>query len=440
MRVVTPLSFPRNEQTNRPSPCRDIQRLERRGARMQRLVMLGLAALVALSLPAGTDGVASASSVPSSSQDPAEPPPTPAPEQSMPAIEPPARPRFDSVISERVRDIGGDIFLWGQSVTLAGRVGHNAFFGAQTGTVAGHVEGDVFAWAGGITVSGEIDGDLYVGTGGATIMEGAEIHGNLLCFCGSLNMDGSVGGALLGSAGGASISGTVYAIDMEVGQLTLTETAVVLGDITYESNDEAEIADTAQIGGQLNWNREVESDDEDEADEAPGFSFWSIGWKIWAYLSNLIVGAVFLLLGGSAARAPAARLRSAPAPGLGFGFVVTVVFPVACLVAIALIVTLPLGILGLMIFALAAFIARLVTAQFVGDWLLGRLGSAGSSEYLSLAAGLLLLFVVAEIPYVGFLIRMVAIILGIGGIYLALRAGGFPSVAPPQPPVGMPGE
>ncbi len=438
MRAVTPLTLPAPVPTEPRLSSGDMLRLHRPCRDVLCLGLLGM--LVVLSLPAaGIDGLASAS--PRPAQDPAEPPPTPTPEQATPAFEPPERPRFMTEVSARVQDIGSDVFMWGQSVTLAGRIGHNAFFGAQTGTVAGHVEGDVFAWAGGITVSGEIDGDLYVGTGGATILEGAIIHGNLICFCGSLNMDGTVGGTLLGSVGGANIGGTLYAIDIETGALTLTDTAVVHGDITYECNDEAEIADGAQIGGSVSWNREVESDEAVEEEEAEGgLSFWSIGWKIWAYLSNLIVGAVFLLLGGSAARAPAARLRSAPAPGLGFGFVVAVVFPVACLIAIALIVTLPLGIVGLMLFALGAFIARLVTAQFIGDWLLSRFGRAGSSEYLSLAAGLMLLFVAAEIPYVGFLIRLVAIILGIGGIYLALRAAGFPSVAASRLPAAMPGE
>ena len=223
----------------------------------------------------------------------------------------------------------------------------------------------------------------------------------------------------------------VYAIDMEVGKLALAESAVVHGNVTYESNEEAEIADTAQIGGALYWNCKVDSDDA-EAEETARFSFWGIAWKVWAYLRNLIVGAVFLLLGGPGARAPAASLRNNPAPGLGFGFMVAVVFPIACLVAIALIVTLPLGVIGLLLFGLGAFIARLVTAQFIGDWLLSHLVRGGSSEYLSLAVGLLLLFVVAAIPYVGFLIRMVAITLGIGGIYLALRAAGFPVLAAPR--------
>ncbi len=384
-------------------------------------------------MAAGIEEGAAATTAPLPAQDPTEPPAATSVAQApaAAAVEPPERPRFASVLSERVRDVGGDIFLWGQSVTLAGRVGHNAFFGAQTGTVSGHVEGDVFAWAGGVMVSGEIDGDLYVGTGGVSILEGAIIHGNVICFCGSINLDGMVHGAILGSAGSANIGGTAYAIDMEVGKLALAESAIVHGDVTYESNEEAEIADTAQIGGALSWNREVDSDDA-EADEVARFSFWGIAWTAWTYLSNLIVGAVFLLLGGPAARAPATSLRNNPAPGLGFGFVVAVVFPGACLVAIALIVTLPLGVVGLLLFGLGAFIARLVAAQFVGDWLLSRLGREGSSEYLSLAVGLLLLVLVAAIPYVGFLIRMVAIILGIGGIYLALRDAGFPVLVAPR--------
>jgi hypothetical protein len=155
---------------------------------------------------------------------------------------------------------------------------------------------------------------------------------------------------------------------------------------------------------------------------------------MWGYLSKLLVGVAFLLVGGRVARLPAERLRETPAVGLGFGFVVAVVFPVACVVAILLIVSMPLGIIGLVLFGIAIFLASLVTSQYVGAWLLRRVGGGSvPSEYLALALGLLVLSLLALVPYLGFLIRLTAWLLGLGGMFLALRpAVGGGSGATPE--------
>jgi len=97
------------------------------------------------------------------------------------------------------------------------------------------------------------------------------------------------------------------------------------------------------------------------------------------------------------------------------------VIPVACLIAALMLVTLPLGVIVMQFYLLAIFLARLVTAQFLGDWLLRRTGQQQPSEYLALAGGLVILFLLTEIPYVGFLIWLTALFLGVGGIFLAAR-------------------
>jgi len=221
---------------------------------------------------------------------------------------------------------------------------------------------------------------------------------------------------------------------VEAGILTIGPDAIIRGDLEYEANDEAEIAESATIMGEV--RRRIKSDeDTDDEETSSGLSSWSVAWKLWGYLSKLLVGVAFLLLGGRTARLPAQRLRDAPAAGLGFGFVVAVVVPVACVVAIGLIVSLPLGLIGLVLFALAIFLSSLVTSQYLGDWLMRRLtGNTTPSEYAALAVGLLLLTIVGWVPYLGFLIRLTAWILGLGGMFLALRpvVTSDPGVAGPQ--------
>jgi len=65
--------------------------------------------------------------------------------------------------------------------------------------------------------------------------------------------------------------------------------------------------------------------------------------------------------------------------------------------------------------------------------LLRRLrGGAEVSAYGSLALGLVLFFFLTQIPYVGFLIWLAAVVAGLGGIFLATRKG---EIRDPDDPV-----
>ena len=346
----------------------------------------------------------------------------PATESELPPI--PDPPRFLSEIVGQVGDVNGDLFFWGQSVNLAGSILNNAFVGGSTASIDGVVGSDAFVFASTGYVNGEVMQNVYAVTAQMFVAEGAVIHGNLICFCGTLTINGTVRGQVLGSGGSTTVTGEVGSMKIEVGHLVVSSDAVVHGDLEYEGNEEAAISDDARIGGEVRWDRDTPDDDSstaDTADESGGFSFWGVASTVWWYLANLTVGVAFLLIGGPLTRAPVQRLREQAAVGLGFGFVVTVVVPVACLIAIAALITLPLGVIVMELYVLALFLARLVTAQFLGDWLLRRLGQHTPSEYLSLAGGLVLFFVATEIPYVGFLIYLTALFLGMGGLFLAAR-------------------
>lgn len=402
-------------------------------------VLFGLVLIVAPVIaqdPAQAEGESTAAPEETGQEAPALPEATPPPPGT------PEPPQFLVGTSRTLADFANDVFYWGQSATVTGTLGDNAFLGGQMVSVdGGAIEGDLFAFGASIAIAGEVMGDVYAFGSEVRVAQDAVIHGTLMSFSGSLRIAGTVHGHVNGTGGGTVISGTTGPVKIEAGSLTLTETAVIRGDLEYTANEEAEIAEEADIQGNVRWNRDEDDDEDDEDDEessdSGGIGFWSIGWMLWRFLSALIVGSVLLLVGGRVARQPATSLDAAPASGLGFGFVVAVVFPVACLVALVLIVTIPLGVLGLLTFGLLLYIARLVAAQFVGRWILARAtGNENPSEYASLALGLLVLIVVGLVPYLGFLLRMAAVIIGLGGIYLALRHFGFPSSGstPPPPP------
>lgn len=388
-----------------------------------------LAPVVAQQEPAAPAAEAAATATPSPIQSDSTLPA----ESELPPV--PDPPRFLNEVVSTIDDVNGDLFWWGQSVNLVGTILNNAFMAGSSASIDGVVGSDAFTFAGTTHVTGEVMHSVYAFTGQMFVNEDAVIHGNLVCFCGSLVINGTVRGQVLGSGGATTLSGEIGSMELEVGNLVVAPDAVVHGDLEYEGKDEASVSDQAQIGGELRWNQHTPGDqgDDEEGDDSAaaspgGFGFWNLASTAWWYLANLTVGMAFLLFGGRLARAPVERLREQAAVGLGFGFVVTVVIPVACLIAVLLLVTLPLAVIVMQFYLLAVFLSRLVTAQFLGDWLLRKTGREQPSEYVALAGGLVLFFLLTEIPYVGFLIWLTALFLGVGGLFLAAR-GKRPTLA-----------
>ena len=98
------------------------------------------------------------------------------------------------------------------------------------------------------------------------------------------------------------------------------------------------------------------------------------------------------------------------------------VVPAACLLAILLVISLPLGVMTLGVFAITLYLAKLPVALWIGERILASVGRPGASPFLALAIGLVLLYLVFAIPfYVGFLLKLAATWLGLGTIILTRR-------------------
>jgi len=326
-------------------------------------------------------------------------------------------------------ETANDLFVWGWLPTISGDIGDNAFLGGQKIGITpdGSIGGDLFIFAQTAHIEGHVGGDVYSFVADMVIGESATVDGAMIGSSGALTIDGEVGGPLNYAGGVVRINGTVRGdVSLEAGELELGPDAVIEGELRYESPREATIAPGADVQGGLRYFA-PRADREDEAPTVTTSSWrsvWNLFWDAWWLLSSFLVGAIALAFGGEPARRPAERLASQPALGLGFGFVIAVVIPAAAILAMVLLVTIPLGLIGMAVYFAAAYLARLVAAQTVGELLLRKLrGGAEVSAYASLALGLVLFFFLTQIPYVGFLIWLAAVVAGLGGIFLATRKG-----------------
>jgi cytoskeletal protein CcmA (bactofilin family) len=154
-----------------------------------------------------------------------------------------------TVIDGRVE---GDLTVASGTVDVRGVVtGSVNSTGGQV-RVSGTVDGAVRLMGGDLSVSGSIGRDVVVVGGVLEISSGATVGGDVAGATGTLRITGNVEGDVLAASGEVTIDGTVGGgVDANLGRLRIGSGAVVGGDVLYASEREAEIADGAQIGGDI---------------------------------------------------------------------------------------------------------------------------------------------------------------------------------------------
>jgi hypothetical protein len=149
-------------------------------------------------------------------------------------------------------------------------------------------------------------------------------------------------------------------------------------------------------------------------------------------LAFTVVGWLLLLIApGLRGRAERAT-RSMPLSRFGMGIVLALDIPLVCLVVLLLGV--PVGLWWLGIVGLAIFVALLVASYAysgfqLGVLLLDRLGGPGMDRiggrrmmwFAAVPLGMVLLTLVGEVPYVGGIISLLAVVYGLGSMLYAPR-------------------
>ena len=151
-----------------------------------------------------------------------------------------------------------------------------------------------------------------------------------------------------------------------------------------------------------------------------------LGWlfkRAWLYLGALIVGCVLLRISGRRFGRFADALIDQPGRSVGIGFVSLVTVPAFAVLAMVLVLPLQLGVLTTLLYLVALYVAGIIAALAIGRWILNRMGRTGASAYAALALGLLALHLLLPIPFLGFVVRLVAVVAGLGAMWVAAHNG-----------------
>jgi len=310
-------------------------------------------------------------------------------------------------------NIGDDLVAYGQRIIVIGTVNGDVNAFAQEVRIDGVVQQGVRAGAASLIINGIVKGDVVAGCGQVTISKDAIVEGDVNVGTGELLVEGTVRGSINGGAGRAVISG---AVSRDV-HLTVDDgfdvpvTATIGGDLKYRSKKPTEIK--GAVAGQTLFEK-----------FKPRKKTWStlkVIFEIWSLTAALVVGLMLVALLKKWLMAMTDTLHSDPLKSLGWGFVFLIGVPAVFVVSLIFVITIPLGLSLLGLYFILLYVSRIIAGLFIGREVMQRITGREVSPFAAIAIGIILVWVLINVPHLGWLFHLAVILFGLGGILLVLR-------------------
>lgn len=358
----------------------------------------------------------------------------------------------ETVLVPKDQIIEDDLIVTGESVTIDGTVNGDLIAFAANITINGDINGNVIVAGSNVRVNGLIFGDLKM-AGGMVELEG-EVTDDLMAAGGTMSIDGEVrdnamiaggmidfsergkiGRDLLIGGGMINLAGDINR-NVTFGAGKITVLGKIGGDLSGEADDKVAIESTAEIDGNVNYNAPSEAEIKEGAEIigekewskieekiAEGKSFFSkVIAKIYGGLALLMVAIVAMLLFPNKSKEVVNNLNEKPAKSILYGLILTVITPILIVILAITILGIPLAIILGLVYGVLIYSSKIYAGLWVGSRLLGYVSSNKKDNNLvwSVVLGIVVLWALFLIPFLGGLIKVVATLFGLGAIMICI--------------------
>jgi len=312
--------------------------------------------------------------------------------------------------------INGDLYASGGQVVIDGRVNGDVLVAGGRVSFSGTVSQDVRVAGGQVAITGNVGRNLTVAGGNVELASSAAIRGGVVAAGGSVDLAAPVGGAAKIAAGTLILANRIAGdVEAAVGTLRIASKAEIDGNVNYWSGREASVSEGARIKGKMVSNA---------APEKPrlfpvAFFFW-LAFVSINFVCTLILGLLSARFLPRYHQSVITTLRERPWTSLGIGFTAAVVVPVVCALLLATVLAIPLGLILLVAFFILLYGSRIYAIGRMREAILARLRPA-SSRASAFVLGLLVYYILAIIPVVGWLVVPVVILFGLGAELIARK-------------------
>ncbi|HZP92832.1 MAG TPA: hypothetical protein VFB20_08125 [Burkholderiales bacterium] len=335
--------------------------------------------------------------------------------------------------------IAGDYFGAGGAFSTSNSVAGDAFVAGGQVALRAPVEGDAVLWGGHVTVADKVGGNLYAG-GGDVVIDAPVAHnarlaggrvevtrrgaiqGKATIAASSVSVTGQVGRQLTVFASSVALDGEVAGnVTVAAQDLTVGPNARIVGKLSYHGPRAPNVSPQAVISGGV-----AQTPYEFDLQRVQPWAR-AVAWiGLIAFTGGLfLIGALAILIAPQASGAAGRALRGRPLASFGLGFALAVCVPIAAVMLMFTLIGIPLGFALLFAWPATMLLGYLSGVMAVGDALAAAVsrakGEAGRAwRILGLAVALVILVLLAAVPFVGWIIVTLLLFAGTGAMFFGL--------------------
>jgi len=280
------------------------------------------------------------------------------------------------------------------------------------------IQDDIFAAGGTIDINAPVDGVVIAG---GIININAPVNGDVFVAGGQIFVNSEVKGKIVAAGGNIDIKGNAKNIVIAGGNITIHSTAVISRDAIISGGN-------VNNAGTVNGNLTVRAQNFQNTGSAGSVDFiksegshrTSGIFPILITLGFLILGIILLKLFPVQFSKVEKEIRESTLFKTVIGFVLIIVSVVVIILAAVTVIGLPVAAIMAMLFIIALMLTTIFVSFPAGKKILGYFKLKTSDTWI-FVVGFIILSLLFRIPYVGGLIQIVAISLGFGAVYFALR-------------------
>ena len=376
--------------------------------------------------------------------------------------------------------VNGDALLMGRTIVISETavINGNLIACSSTIEIAGQVTGSVFGGSAALILkeTATVGSNVYYGGYSLETGQGSQIGIDLYAGVYQAMLKGIITRDTKLGAGAVELSGTIgrdAVIDLGADSSTdktppnfmknmpfmqqpgippsiqpglrVSEGTVIKGKLTYTSSQDMTSGIQAQPEGGVVYKTPVGND---KLEARQGLLFRFLTW-LWDTLRKLItlliLGLLSVWLLPALLKPVVEQARSQTLSSAGYGALTVVLGYLAAIVAAGVILgigllisVLTLGGLSQTVFGLGfsglalvftvftllvSYGSKLVVAFMAGEWIMNKIApEAKGKSYWAMVIGVVLYVILAAIPYIGWLVALIATIIGIGSMWLAYRS------------------
>lgn len=283
------------------------------------------------------------------------------------------------------------------------------------------VADDIFAAGGTITINAPIDG-LVVAGGEITI--NAPVNGDVFAAGGRIAVNSDVGGKIVAAGGELELRGNATNAVLAGGSVTLYPTVLIMRDAIISGSKVSNAgtvarnlivrAEELQNTGTAGYLDYVKTEGRQGLKEA----FTLV--HLLLILGFFILGLLLLKLFPALLPGIDEEVRRSPVKYTLVGFALLSAAVLLIVILAITVVGLPLAALLGLLMLIALMLASLFVSFALGRTLLGLL-KLQTSELVIFIIGFILLTLLFQLPHLGWLIRLLALSLGVGALFYFVR-------------------